>query len=133
MQMGSGMKRSIFDEQTSKALMKWQETAKKKRAKRASATKTLGGSSNASPLHSLRRFKTTGHSIRVPTYEDLESSDYEGDPLATPTQASTSESINVDVKDGDEIQQIAETEQPHSTIQTKEGDEFSFIKPATLG
>ncbi|KGN55592.1 MLO-like protein 10 [Cucumis sativus] len=132
-QMGSGMKRSIFDEQTSKALMKWQETAKKKRAKRASATKTLGGSSNASPLHSLRRFKTTGHSIRVPTYEDLESSDYEGDPLATPTQASTSESINVDVKDGDEIQQIAETEQPHSTIQTKEGDEFSFIKPATLG
>uniref|UniRef100_A0A9I9D686 MLO-like protein n=1 Tax=Cucumis melo TaxID=3656 RepID=A0A9I9D686_CUCME len=132
-QMGSGMKRSIFDEQTSKALKKWHETAKKKRAKRASATKTLGGSSNASPLRSLRRFKTTGHSIRVPTYEDLESSDYEGDPSATPTQVSTSESINVDVEDGDEIQEIAETEQSHSTMQSKEGDEFSFIKPAPLG
>ncbi|CAK9321354.1 unnamed protein product [Citrullus colocynthis] len=132
-QMGSGMKRSIFDEQTSKALKKWHETAKKKkRVQRASATKTLGGSSNASPLpsfgRSLRRFKTTGHSIRVPAYEDLESSDYEGDPLATPTQVSTTESINVDV-DGDEIREIAEKDQPHNTKQ-EEGDDFSFIKPA---
>lgn len=131
-QMGSGMKKSIFDEQTSKALKKWHEKAKKKRVQRVSASsKTLGSSSNASPLRSfgrsLQRFKSTGHSIRVPAYDDLESSDYEGDPLATPTEESTIESINVDV-DGHEIHQIAETDQPHSTEHAKE--EFSFIKPA---
>lgn len=134
--MGSGMKKSIFDEQTSKALKKWRETAKKKRVQQASATKTLGGSSNASPLRSfgrsLRRFKTTGHSIRVPAYEDLESSDHEADPLAMPAQVSATELINVDV-DGDEIHEIAETDQPQSIEQTKEeGDEFSFIKPAAV-
>ncbi|XP_022933548.1 MLO-like protein 8 isoform X1 [Cucurbita moschata] len=135
-QMGSGMKTSIFDEQTSKALKKWHEKAKKKRVLRSSATRTFGRSSNASPLssfgRSLRRFKTTGHSIRVPAYDDLESSDYEGDSPATAMQVSTIESSNVDV-DGDEIHEIGEREQPESLEQTKEeGDEFSFIKPAPV-
>ncbi|XP_022158300.1 MLO-like protein 8 [Momordica charantia] len=129
-QMGSGMKKSVFDEQTSKALKRWRDTVKKKRVQRASATQTLGGGSNASPVRSLgrslRRFKTTGHSIRVDAYEDLESSDYEGDALATPAP----ESINVDVR-GEEIQQVVETNQAHLVEQTEEeGDESSFIKAA---
>lgn len=124
------MKKSVFDEQTSKALKRWRDTVKKKRVQRASATQTLGGGSNASPVRSLgrslRRFKTTGHSIRVDAYEDLESSDYEGDALATPAP----ESINVDVR-GEEIQQVVETNQAHLVEQTEEeGDESSFIKAA---
>lgn len=126
--MGSGMKKSIFHEQTSKALKKWRDTVKKKRVlQRALATtQTLGGGSNAG--RSLRRLKTTGHSVRVSTYEDLESSDYEGDILATSTPEL--EANNVDVE-GSEIHPVVETNQPHRVEHTKEeGDELSFVKPA---
>ncbi|KAL8143656.1 hypothetical protein V2J09_016688 [Rumex salicifolius] len=73
-QMGSHMKKSVFDEHTSKALKKWQLTVKKKQGDscRPSSTMTLTlgeggrGASASSTLHSsmrsLRRFKTTGHS-----------------------------------------------------------------------
>ena len=49
--MGSTMKRSIFDEQTSKALTKWRNNAKKKtdHAKPQIQTQTLGGGSSSSP------------------------------------------------------------------------------------
>lgn len=45
--MGSNMKKSIFDEQTSKALMNWHKNAMKKKNEGkpgAGATRTLGGS-----------------------------------------------------------------------------------------
>lgn len=47
--MGSNMKKSIFDEQTSKALMNWHKNAMKKKNEGkpgagATATRTLGGS-----------------------------------------------------------------------------------------
>ncbi|XP_028784595.1 MLO-like protein 9 [Neltuma alba] len=46
-QMGSTMKKSIFDEQTSKALKKWHQNAlKKKNSKGKTATQTLGVSPN---------------------------------------------------------------------------------------
>ena len=51
--MGSTMKRSIFDEQTSKALKKWHKKAvKKKDEKERSPTRVLGGSPGDSPMHS---------------------------------------------------------------------------------
>ncbi|XP_031269214.1 MLO-like protein 8 [Pistacia vera] len=74
-QMGSRMKRSIFDEHTSKALKKWHMAVKKPKGGK-SPTRTLGETVNPSisTLHSqaehrLQRFKTTGHSIRSYTHD----------------------------------------------------------------
>ncbi|KAF7130265.1 hypothetical protein RHSIM_Rhsim10G0192100 [Rhododendron simsii] len=92
-QMGSHMKKSIFDEQTSKALKTWHNAAKKRtgRGGKSPARKLGGGSPTASmssTLHSagaaLHRFKTIGHSAQPFTYEtDPEQSDYEAEPLST--------------------------------------------------
>ncbi|XP_058772667.1 MLO-like protein 10 isoform X2 [Vicia villosa] len=77
-QMGSRMKRSIFDEQTSKALKKWHMTVKKKhgvvklgKSKIVSmdGSSTIG-STMQSPSPALHRFKTTGHSTRSSTFEE---------------------------------------------------------------
>ncbi|GMY28951.1 MLO-like protein 9 [Fagus crenata] len=56
-QMGSIMKRSIFDEQTSKALKQWHKNAVKKAndGRALSPRRTLGGSPGDSPLHSPPR------------------------------------------------------------------------------
>ncbi|KAG5542615.1 hypothetical protein RHGRI_022216 [Rhododendron griersonianum] len=56
-QMGSNMKKSIFDDQTSKALMNWHKNAMKKKNEGkagagATATRTLGGSPGDSPDNS---------------------------------------------------------------------------------
>lgn len=52
--MGSTMKRSIFDEQTSKALQNWRKNAmhKKPSKGRSKETRTLGGGEAGSPVHS---------------------------------------------------------------------------------
>ena len=51
--MGSHMKKSIFDEHTSKAIKKWHLNVKKKPGKSPrAATKTLGGSPGGSPTES---------------------------------------------------------------------------------
>lgn len=55
--MGSNMKKSIFDEQTSKALMNWHKNALKKKNEGktgvgATAARTLGGSPGDSPVTS---------------------------------------------------------------------------------
>ncbi|KAL6549178.1 hypothetical protein OROHE_009023 [Orobanche hederae] len=55
-QMGSHMKKSIFDEQTSKALMNWHNKVKKKTDNPKPRTRKLGGSPEDSPEHSPRGF-----------------------------------------------------------------------------
>ncbi|KAF9618737.1 hypothetical protein IFM89_002432 [Coptis chinensis] len=68
-QMGSTMKRSIFDEQTSKALKKWHMKAVKKEGM-APTTRTLGGSPDSSPRspgNPIQQLKTNGHSARSST------------------------------------------------------------------
>ncbi|XVF62328.1 hypothetical protein PTKIN_Ptkin08bG0208300 [Pterospermum kingtungense] len=119
-QMGSSMKKSIFDEQTSKALKKWHMAAKKKREKAGkSPTRTLDGSASlASTVHSpgkkLHRYKTTGHSTRSSyTYEDHDMSDPETEPLSP--VSSTNLIIRVDHDE-----------------QAKNEDDFSFVKPAPV-
>ncbi|KAL8523788.1 hypothetical protein ACS0TY_013672 [Phlomoides rotata] len=52
-QMGSYMKKSIFDEQTSKALMSWHNKIKKKGVPLPPRTRVLGGSPGDSPDHIL--------------------------------------------------------------------------------
>ncbi|KAF6159784.1 hypothetical protein GIB67_030042 [Kingdonia uniflora] len=96
-QMGSTMKKSIFDEQTSRALKNWHQAAIRNKKKVRSSTRTLGGSPNASPVRSgsnrLQRFKTTGHSGQASTdlgYSETDMSDLEADltiaNLITPTE-----------------------------------------------
>ncbi|MBA0791093.1 hypothetical protein Gohar_015692, partial [Gossypium harknessii] len=127
LQMGSRMKRSIFDEQTSKALKKWHMAAKKRGNARKSPTRALGGSTSPSSTlhstgHSLHRYKTTGHSTRSSyNYEDRDMSDLEAEPL-TPT--STNLIIRVDHDEhATEITETYHTE-------ARNEDDFSFAKPA---
>ncbi|KAL7192815.1 hypothetical protein ACSBR2_024603 [Camellia fascicularis] len=108
-QMGSHMKKSIFDEQTSKALKKWRMAVKNKHGKGGkSPTQTLGGGSPTtasmkSTLHSsgakLHRFKTTGHSTRSFTPDHHET--------ANPSSA------NLIVTDDDHDGSEVETSAPH--------------------
>ncbi|KAH1129657.1 hypothetical protein J1N35_001035 [Gossypium stocksii] len=126
-QMGSRMKRSIFDEQTSKALKKWHMAAKKRGNARKSPNRALGGSTSPSSTlhstgHSLHRYKTTGHSTRSSyNYEDRDMSDLEAEPL-TPT--STNLIIRVDHDEhATEITETYHTE-------ARNEDDFSFAKAA---
>uniref|UniRef100_A0A5B6YZ24 MLO-like protein n=1 Tax=Davidia involucrata TaxID=16924 RepID=A0A5B6YZ24_DAVIN len=136
-QMGSNMKKSIFDEQTSKALKQWHMAAKKKGGKaRKSPTQTLGGGSPAASMGStlpsvgatLHRFKTTGHSTRSFAYEEQETSDLEADP-PSPISSTTNLIVRVDTNDPE-----TETSVPHHHpgVETRNEDDFSFEKPAPL-
>ncbi|CAL9207809.1 unnamed protein product [Musa hybrid cultivar] len=65
-QMGSHMKRSIFDEETSKALIKWHQIAKKKQEKGLSRSSSVHEPSStmspqASPVNPMQRSATAGH------------------------------------------------------------------------
>lgn len=131
-QMGSYMKKSIFDEQTSKALKKWHKAVKKKHGGThggKSPTQTLGGGSStlstvhSSGGHTLHRFKTTGHSTRSSVFDDHETSDLETDPLS-PT-STTNLIVRVD-----QMEQETEKIEPHDNEQTNNPDDFSFAKPA---
>lgn len=135
-QMGSNMKRSVFDEQTSKALKKWHMAVKKRhggKAGRSSTHQTLGGSPTASMAstvqmpgsgHALHRFKTTGHSTRTFTYEDHEVSDYEGEP-ESPTSSTTNLIVRVDDSEPETEPVVS-----HPEHDTSGEIEFSFVKPA---
>ncbi|ONH97361.1 hypothetical protein PRUPE_7G185400 [Prunus persica] len=131
-QMGSHMKKSIFDEQTSKALKKWHMAVKKKHGGThggKSPTQTLGGGSStlstvhSSGGHTLHRFKTTGHSTRSSVFDDHETSDLETDPLS-PT-STTNLIVRVD-----QMEQETEKIEPQDNEQTNNPDDFSFAKPA---
>ncbi|URE41671.1 hypothetical protein MUK42_05426, partial [Musa troglodytarum] len=70
--MGSHMKRSIFDEETSKALIKWHQNAKKKQEKgisRASSVREPSStmSPRASPVNPTQRSRSAGHTGAVYT------------------------------------------------------------------
>ncbi|KAJ7966994.1 MLO-like protein [Quillaja saponaria] len=80
-QMGSTMKKSIFDEQTSKALKQWHKKAVKKKndVRGRSPTRTLGGSPGDSPVQSP--LHSTDHA-------DSEMSDIEADRRTANIRAS---------------------------------------------
>ncbi|XP_074588040.1 MLO-like protein 9 [Curcuma longa] len=88
-QMGSQMKTSIFDEQTSKAIKKWHQTAMKK--------KNPKGSPNASPRGSPK--EVAMHSIHDPT-----------SAVAASTVASTSAVASKDILTGTTEQQLLAVE-----------------------
>ncbi|CAH2051444.1 unnamed protein product [Thlaspi arvense] len=82
-QMGSHMKKAVFDEQMAKALKKWHKDIKMKKGKaRKLPSKTLGGSGSfsISPSSSgttLHRSKTTGHSANAIYYKQQEEEEEE--------------------------------------------------------
>ncbi|EFH41351.1 hypothetical protein ARALYDRAFT_497027 [Arabidopsis lyrata subsp. lyrata] len=128
-QMGSHMKKAVFDEQMAKALKKWHMTAKKKKGKaRKPSTETLGGSDSVSTSTSafhasgatLLRSKTTGHSTAsyMSNFEDQSMSDLEAERLTpVPIEGHTI------VRDGDQP-----TEMEYTGVMSP-GNQFSFVKP----
>lgn len=74
-QMGSQMKKSIFDEQTSKALMSWHNKVKKKHEHdhdhdhATVRTRKLGGSPGDSPEHSPRQLASGAAGIAESSIE----------------------------------------------------------------
>ncbi|PKA52102.1 MLO-like protein 8 [Apostasia shenzhenica] len=70
-QMGSHMKRSIFDEQTNKALKKWHQAVRKRQKMGMPGSPSMTPSTSprtspsSSPVHLLHRFKTIGHSDAI--------------------------------------------------------------------
>lgn len=96
-QMGSHMKKAIFEEQTAKALMKWQKAAKERRKlRKAGEDVPLGNvsgdntpSRGSSPLHLLHKYKTNPdleNSVSYPNsprayHSDVDFSDLEGPAL----------------------------------------------------
>ncbi|OIT36072.1 mlo-like protein 8 [Nicotiana attenuata] len=116
-QMGSNMKKSIFDEQTSKALKKWHMAVKKSKGARgdSSPTRTLGSASPRSKMSSpvnpagpaLHRFKTTVISSTTPMNRA---------EIATTQIYHDDTEIHVHV--------------PPNGEPTRNEDDFSFVKPA---
>lgn len=96
-QMGSNMKKAIFDEQTSNAVKRWHQAAKRNRKqnKRSGIFSGFksGETSNqgSSPAHLLHRYKTVGYLDRRRPAERLYHSDYEmsdlemDEPLSSPS------------------------------------------------
>ncbi|ERN17137.1 MLO-like protein 9 [Amborella trichopoda] len=133
-QMGSHMKRSIFDEQTSKALKKWHQAAKKRQG-RSSLSRSNGVSPAASPFHPLHRFKTVGHSARsAPSgagyYSDGDLSEVE--PDASPRESLVTVLIPKDERhDSAEASstEVITHHQVHPVDEHVIEDDFSFPRP----
>lgn len=93
-QMGSHMKRSIFDEQTSKALKNWHRAVKRKHKKAPgslTASASVVTSPSATPPHHLFHSRTFGNSSRshspsrISYMSDQELSDHEIFEMASPS------------------------------------------------
>ncbi|GMH06615.1 hypothetical protein Nepgr_008455 [Nepenthes gracilis] len=114
-QMGSHMKKSVFDEQTTRALKKWHKTVKKQQQGEKAVTapsRTFEGSSSFSTLHTsgrtLHRLKTTGHSTNSSPREKPETSDYEADGNpSSPRSLTANFVVRIDLDDDREAEMTA--------------------------
>ncbi|XP_076932674.1 MLO-like protein 10 [Bidens hawaiensis] len=136
-QMGSNMKKSIFDEQTARALKNWRMAVKKKHG--GNGGKSVASSLTASPVHpkastvyptttnaaTLHRFKTTGHSTYSVPYDDTDASDFEAEPPSPESSTRHLISKRVDYDSDNEIKLDVSTEQE---LETRHEGEFSFGK-----
>ncbi|RWR84583.1 MLO protein 1-like protein [Cinnamomum micranthum f. kanehirae] len=98
-QMGSHMKKAIFEEQTAKALKKWQKVAKERSKQRKEGGEIASGnmsgevtpSQGSSPIHLLHKYKSHSADIEsVPnsprSYQSDELSEMEYPAMAAPAQ-----------------------------------------------
>ncbi|XP_078445843.1 MLO-like protein 9 [Wolffia australiana] len=134
-QMGSRMKRSIFDEQTTSAIKHWRQAAKKHHGGGKSGANSpfrtpeasRRGSPSASPARTMQRFKTTGHATAMTTlppryYSENELSDHEHEaPLFSPRH----EDLAAAPRPGPDEQRL-EVEDDDRNPQS----DFSFVKAA---
>lgn len=133
-QMGSHMKKSIFDEQTSNALKRWHMAAKKKQEEtsKRSPPQTLGGNSKISKTsfrrHSsgppLHRFMTIGHSTYSDTYDEHDESNDKHDEQSL--------LADVGIAVDDDNRECEMTTLPHEEERREEDDTDQLVKP-TLG
>lgn len=146
-QMGSHMKKAIFEEQTAIALQKWHKTAKKKMKRHRKPEHSSSGIASgsvlssgfqsgettpihgSSPLHLLRRYKTMGDVNTSEISESYYHSKYEASDLEMDTSPSHSpqraESILITEAQGDT--QVT-SQYPMSTNADTQSKEFSFAK-----
>lgn len=132
--MGSHMKKSIFDEQTSNALKRWHMAAKKKQEEtsKRSPPQTLGGNSKISKTsfrrHSsgppLHRFMTIGHSTYSDTYDEHDESNDKHDEQSL--------LADVGIAVDDDNRECEMTTLPHEEERREEDDTDQLVKP-TLG
>lgn len=120
--MGSHMKKAIFEEQTAKALKKWQKAAKDKRKLRKAGidipSGTMSGettpSQGTSPLHLLQKYK--------PSHTDTDSVLYSPRSYQSDTDLSETEGSS------HQLNEITQTHQAPRNGETHNID-FSFVKP----
>ncbi|KAL5713761.1 MLO-like protein 8 [Ranunculus cassubicifolius] len=130
-QMGSHMKKSVFDEQTSRALKNWHRAVvKKKKDEKSGKTPKVTPTSSPmqSPVHTLHRFQTTGHSTRSSftsrRYSDADLSDAEDEHSPRSSTANLIENMErSDVEAGTIELSHAGQEQEQAAV-----DDFSFVK-----
>lgn len=93
-QMGSHMKKAIFEEQTAKALQKWRDAAREKRKKRTGLDTPSGYTSGentptrgSSPIHLLHKYKTNSADVESVSNSPprLYQSDNDADDFEAPT------------------------------------------------
>lgn len=144
--MGSHMKKAIFEEQTTKALKKWQKAAKERKKLR---TKTSGGgdssvnsgfmsgentpSQGTSPLHLLHSHKHRSNQSDLESALNSPARSYQSDTdlsdidqdHPSPSTTTTSPPVPIPIhryRDHDQLILHHQHPEPHS------GD-FSFVKP----
>lgn len=133
------MKKSIFDEQTSKALKNWRKAAVKKNrgggvgsnSPKQTVDNNAFSSSPTSSPSSLNRFKTIDHSPRSKRYEGAGFPDVEPEPMSPESSSSATHLINVRDHHHHMNNNIASNNPAHKD-NTKNQDDFSFDKPAPL-
>jgi mlo protein len=119
MQMGSNMKKTIFEEQTANALMKWRNNAREKTKDReagfdgltsGNTTPSRGMSPNASPVHLLNKFKARSEDPQSSPTSPRRGQQELGDtypvveqhrPNSLNRRAASSNSISIDIADSD--------------------------------
>ncbi|CAL5197389.1 unnamed protein product [Lathyrus oleraceus] len=138
-QMGSRMKKSIFDEQTSRALKKWHNAVKKKHGLKLgkSSVRTMDGSTSTmqstSTSPTLHRHNTTNHSTRTVSAYDDDRDLYQSDIELSPTSP-TSNLFAVRVDHVEKVEQDAKENEQKSAVEIVEqepairGSSFSFVR-----
>ncbi|CAK8561944.1 unnamed protein product [Lathyrus sativus] len=138
-QMGSRMKKSIFDEQTSRALKKWHNAVKKKHGLKLgkSSVRTMDGSTSTMQSSStsprLHRYNTTDHLTRTVSAYDGDQDLYPSDIELSPTSP-TSNLFAVRVDPVEKVEQDAKENEEQSAVEiveqqpTTRGESFSFVR-----
>jgi len=146
-QMGSHMKKAIFEEQTANALQRWHQKAKKKTKRhRKSERSTPGFKSRSalssgfqsgettpihgsSPLHLLRRFKTEGDIETAEISERYYHSEYDASDTEIDASTSSPPQHNQPVLIT-KAQEDTHATKPHTTSKYggTNSDSFSFVR-----